>query len=62
MNANLQPGDVLKRVDGMPLDTREKLMILISSKPPGSLVAIDYLREENEISVQITLGERLVEE
>jgi len=62
MNANLQAGDVLKRVDGMPLDTREKLMILISSKPPGSLVAIDYLREENEISVQITLGERLVEE
>jgi len=58
----LCPGDLLKQFNGVDLDTKEKLTILVSSQVPGSRVIFDYLREGWEISVQITLGKRSVEQ
>ncbi len=56
--AGMETGDVLKQIDGIPLDTREKLTILVSSKSPGTLVVMDYVRDAKEISVRINLGDR----
>ena len=61
-DAGIRKGDLFRKLDGIPLDTREKLSILVSSKPPGSFVVIDYLRDGKEISVRIKLGERFVKE
>lgn len=61
-DAGITAGDILKRFDGIILDTREKLTILVSSKSPGSSVTIDYLRDEQEVTVRIELGERKQEE
>lgn len=61
-DAGIRAGDLFRQLDGAPLDTREKLSILVSSKPPGSFIVIDYLRDEKEISVRIKLGERFAKE
>ena len=56
--AGIMAGDVLTRLDDSPLDTREKLTIMVSSKRPGSKVVLDYLRDSFEISIRLELGER----
>ena len=33
-DAGIRKGDLFRKLDGIPLDTREKLSILVSSKPP----------------------------
>ena len=61
-SAGIRPGDYLLRLNDTLLDTREKLTILISRQPPGSVVILDYLHKGREISVRLTLGERPAEE
>jgi S1-C subfamily serine protease len=60
--SGIRPGDYLLRLNDTPLDTREKLTILISRQPPGSIVILDYLHKGKEISVRLTLGERPAKE
>lgn len=50
--------DELLRLDSIPLDTREKLTILISGKSPGEIVILDLIRDNREIAVKIELGTR----
>lgn len=54
----LLANDELLRLDSIPLDTREKLTILISEKSPGEIVTLDFMRGSREIAVQIQLGSR----
>jgi serine protease Do len=54
----LLANDELLRLDSIPLDTREKLTILISEKSPGEIVTLDFIRDSREIAVQIQLGSR----
>ncbi len=54
----LLPGDTLLRINGVPLDTCEKLTILISEKQPGEVVELEFVRSEREIGVKVRLGER----
>ena len=58
-SAGIRKGDILKLLDGVPLDTREKLTILVSTKPPGTFVVINFIRDQRESSVRIELGERV---
>lgn len=50
--------DELLCLDGIPLDTREKLTILVSKKSPGEVITLDFLRKGREISIQVALGSR----
>ena len=54
----LLANDELLRLDSIPLDTREKLTILISEKSPGEIDTLDIKRGSREIAVQIQLGSR----
>ena len=56
--SGLIAGDILKCLNGDFLDTREKLTLLVSSKPPGSEITLDCLRDEKEILLRVTLGTR----
>ena len=41
--------DELLRLDSIPLDTREKLTILISGKSPGEIVILDLIRDNGKL-------------
>lgn len=56
--AGITPMDELLRLDSIPLDTREKLTILVSSKQPDDTISLDILREGKEKKVQVLLGKR----
>ena len=57
--SGLSNGDILTFLDGNFLDTREKLTLLVSSRFPGDEIVLNYLREDQQTSVKITLGARI---
>ena len=56
--AGLRKGDVIAKVDGEPIETREELTIAIATNDPGKQVVIEYRRGEKEMSSKIKLGHR----
>jgi serine protease Do len=57
--SGLSSGDILTFLDGNFLDTREKLTLLVSSRFPGDEIVLDYLRDDRQTSLKITLGARI---
>jgi len=57
--SGLLSGDILTFLDGNSLDTREKLTLLVSSRFPGDEIVLDYLRDDRQTSLKITLGTRI---
>lgn len=53
----LQPGDVIRRVDGTAVATPREAMAALRGKAAGSQVEIDYLRDRREASARITVPE-----
>lgn len=51
--AGLQPGDVVQRIDGKPVDTPREAMAALRAKPVGSSVRLDYLRDRKPGHVQV---------
>lgn len=56
--AGVREGDVITEVNGVPCDTPEKLIKLISGSPPGEPITIDYLRGGEAAQREIILGDR----
>ncbi len=56
--AGLQPGDLITRIDGQPVDNVRTALNLISGKPPGSAIAIEGIRNGRPFKVIATVGER----
>lgn len=54
--AGLAAGDVILTVDSVPVDRNHRLPDLISQYRPGDQVTITYWRENEEESVQVSLG------
>ena len=54
----LQKGDLLISIDGIALDSREKLAIYVATKPPGDSVVIEFQRDERTMSVKAPLISR----
>jgi len=54
----LQPGDVLQKVDGKPVNTPREAMAAAHARKPGSAVPVEYLRDRKLQSTQLTLPER----
>jgi serine protease Do len=57
--SGLSSGDILTSLDDNVLDTREKLTLLVSSRHPGDEIVLNYLRDEQQASLRITLGARI---
>ena len=53
--AGIRKGDVLKKVDGIDINSGAEMQELISRHKPGDKVPVTYLRGTNENSVQVTL-------
>lgn len=55
--AGLQSGDIIKRVDGLPIKNFTALTGYLSSKRPGDKVEIIYDRDDEQLSALVTLTE-----
>tara|TARA_B100001094_G_scaffold55582_1_gene51086 strand:+ start:1320 stop:2315 length:996 start_codon:yes stop_codon:yes gene_type:complete len=56
--ARLKEGDIIVKVNGNLIDTREELTIAIATTGSGKSVIIDYLRDEKEMTAKVKLGKR----
>jgi hypothetical protein len=53
--AGLQPGDVLRSVDGKPVTTPREAMAALEGRPAGSRVDVEYLRDRRSAHTQVTV-------
>jgi membrane-associated protease RseP (regulator of RpoE activity) len=53
--AGLQPGDVLRRIDGKPVASPRDAMAALRAHPAGSRVAVEYLRDRKTATTQVTV-------
>jgi serine protease Do len=56
--AGLSKGDLIAKVNGELIETREELTIAIATNDPGKKVIIEYRRGEKEMSIKVKLGSR----
>jgi serine protease Do len=54
--AGLKPGDVVRGLDGKPVETSSDLSSRVASMGPGGRVALDVLRDGSEKTIHVTLG------
>jgi len=53
--AGLQPGDVLRRIDGTPVATPRDAMKALQAHPAGTRVSVDYLRDHKAATTQVAV-------
>jgi len=56
--AGLSKGDLIAKINGELIETREELTIAIATNDPGKKVIIEYRRGEKEMSIKVKLGSR----
>jgi membrane-associated protease RseP (regulator of RpoE activity) len=52
--AGLQPGDVLRSIDGKRVATPREAMAALQAHPPGSRIDVQYLRDRKPAATQVT--------
>ena len=57
-DAGLEPGDVIIAIDGTTIDADTPLQNILFTHQPGDEVTLTVQRDNEEITVQVTLGER----
>jgi len=55
--AGLKKGDIILKLNGKPVDSRNDLQIQISQMAPGTKVTLDVWRDGKSIPFEVTLGE-----
>jgi membrane-associated protease RseP (regulator of RpoE activity) len=53
--AELQPGDVVQKIDGKAVATPREAMAALHAKSAGSKVAVEYLRDRRTATAQVTV-------
>jgi Do/DeqQ family serine protease len=56
--AGLQPGDVIRSIDGKRITTGGEALVVISGHKPGSRLVLKILRDGKEMAVEVTATER----
>jgi S1-C subfamily serine protease len=54
--AGLQPGDVITRLGGLPVDDADSLVSAVRSLSPGSLVEVTFVRQGATMQTSLRLG------
>jgi S1-C subfamily serine protease len=54
----LLPGDIISAIDGQVIDEQNNLVTVLMRFDPGEEVQVNVFREENEITLDVTLGTR----
>ncbi len=57
-NAGLRPGDVILSANGQPMSTTGELLKFLMMHPPGDTMEALALREGEQLTIRLTLGER----
>jgi serine protease Do len=60
--ANLKEGDIVLSVDGRPVNRPNHLQSLVARKHPGDTVTLAIRRNTEDLTIRVTLGERLPED
>ncbi len=60
--ANLKEGDIVLSVGGQPVNRSNQLQSLIARKHPGDTVTLAVRRNTEDLTIRVTLGERLPED
>jgi putative serine protease PepD len=55
-NAGLKPGDIVTKIQGVPLEQSGELIALVRKYAPGASVKVDYLRDGAPHTAQVTLS------
>ena len=55
--ANLQPGDIFKKIDGKPIETSTDVQSKVEASQIGQPLTIEILREGNLISLELRPAE-----
>lgn len=55
--AGIEPGDVIRAVDGTPINTSSDLPPLVGNKAPGTRVTLSVFREGRARDINVTLSE-----
>ncbi|MGE5236457.1 MAG: DegQ family serine endoprotease [Acidobacteriota bacterium] len=53
--AGLQAGDVIRTLDGKPIDSKDALDFQVASRPPGEKISVGILRDGSPITIDVTL-------
>jgi serine protease DegQ len=56
--AGLEPGDVVRTINGMAITDSRTMLNLIAQLPPGSTADVKVLRQNREADFSVTVGER----
>jgi S1-C subfamily serine protease len=56
--AGLQPGDLLRLVNGQPIRNVDELLTQISALPPGKSVKLDVTRRDKDLTLEVTPAQR----
>ena len=57
-DAGLQPEDIIVAVEGDPIDSMSDLVVTIRRFQPGDTIEVTYLRDGQQRTVDVTLGDR----
>ncbi len=57
-SAGIKPGDIITNIDGIPVDSPNKLSRLIGALTPGATAHIEVIRDRNRLILNIPLIER----
>ena len=60
--ADLKEGDIVLSVDGQPVNRPNHLQSLVARKHPGDTVTLAIRRNTEDLTIRVTLGERLPED
>jgi len=52
------PGDIITEMEGVSVTSIDKLVDIILEHDVGDVIEIKFLREDNELTTEVTLGER----
>ncbi len=56
--AGIKSGDIITKVNGKAVGSTDELIKTISTKPVGSVVTLDIVRDKAPLQVQVTLAEK----
>ena len=56
--ADLQPGDLIVAVNGVPIDSVDGLYRIVSRVPAGVAASIDVIRRARRLTVHVVPGDR----
>jgi serine protease Do len=60
--AGIEPGDIILEFNGKPVRNRDELVSMVTATKPGTTVPIKVLREKQEKTLSITVGELNLDE